>query len=407
MTNFFESVWSVLLELAPWLLLGAASGGLLHVLLPAGFLKRQLAGKLGVLKAVGLGVPLPLCSCGVIPVGMELKKSGASDGATVGFLISTPQTGVDSILVSGSFLGWPFALFKLVSAAVTGIVGGYLTNAFGINHQPAEQTPVHEASRQGSRVAAFFGHSIMLIRSVWGWMTIGILVAAAIQTLVPPDSFASFRGMEGLPAMLITLVIAIPLYVCATASVPIAAALVASGFPTGAALVFLMAGPATNVATLGAVYRTLGGRATVIYLTTVVVGSIACGWLFGFLIEAKGSAGDHHHHPTDAWWSIASAAVLIAMLTWFAWQDVRRFFTRAAAQREVDSSPSIEVPVSGMTCQGCVAKLEGVLTSDPEVSSAIVTLTPGRATVVGDVSETRVHELVEQAGFTIGSKVEA
>ena len=124
----FESLWQITLELAPWLLLGMAIAGLLHGLLPPDFVGRHLRGRAGVAKAVVLGVPLPLCSCGVIPTGLGLKKDGASNGASVGFLISTPQTGVDSILVSASFLGWPFALFKVAAAAITGLVGGWIAD---------------------------------------------------------------------------------------------------------------------------------------------------------------------------------------------------------------------------------------------------------------------------------------
>ena len=124
MMSFISAVWITLCELAPWLLLGMALSGLLHVALPTKFVRQKLRGFAGVLKAVAIGVPLPLCSCGVIPAGIGLKKDGASNGAAVGFLISTPQTGVDSILVSASFFGWPFAVFKLITAAVMGIVGG-------------------------------------------------------------------------------------------------------------------------------------------------------------------------------------------------------------------------------------------------------------------------------------------
>ena len=123
--------WNILLALAPWLLVGMVIAGLIHGLLPRDFSKRQLRGPSGIFKAVALGVPLPLCSCGVIPAGLGLKKDGASDGASIAFLISTPQTGVDSILVASKFLGWPFALFKLGSAALTGVIGGFLSDRFG------------------------------------------------------------------------------------------------------------------------------------------------------------------------------------------------------------------------------------------------------------------------------------
>lgn len=342
MTTFVQAFWQVMLNLAPWLLLGALVAGVLHVLLPRDFLKRQLAGKLGIFKAVGLGVPLPLCSCAVIPVGLSLKQSGASNGATVAFLISTPQTGVDSVLVSASFLGWPFALFKLASAAVTGLVGGWWTN---LEERPA--LPIiatDQASSLESKwlMTSIVQHSVELIRSIWRWLLFGVLVSAAIETFVPPNAFAGFSSQSELVAMLVTLAIALPLYVCATASVPIAAALVATGLPTGAALVFLMAGPATNMATIGAVYRTLGRRSLAIYLTTVILGSISCGWLFGFLIEANAS-NIAHEHDSVTWWSVISAVVLLALLGWFSMQEI----LRAVRPR---SGSDAGQPTSGHSC---------------------------------------------------------
>ena len=268
-----ESTWSILLELAPWLLLGMGVAGLLHVVLPAGLVQRQLQGTGGVAKAVALGVPLPLCSCGVIPAGLGLKRDGASDGASVGFLISTPQTGVDSILVSASFLGWPFALFKVVTAGLTGLLGGWLTQAFGGERvEPDGGSAGHGASAKGWREGV--DHAVMILQSIWAWLVFGILASAAIQTWVPPSFFQQSLAWGGLATNMAVLAISLPLYVCATASVPIAAALVAGGMPPGAALIFLMAGPATNVATMGAVLRGFGARILGIYLATIILCSI-------------------------------------------------------------------------------------------------------------------------------------
>ncbi len=338
MARFFDSIWQILLDLAPWLLLGALVAGVLHVLLPKNFLKQQFSGPYGIFKAVGLGVPLPLCSCAVIPVGLSLKQSGASSGATVAFLISTPQTGVDSILVSASFLGWPFAIFKVASAAVMGVLGGWWTDRPNSRQQGQFSLPIITSESPTSaepinRWTTLLAHSVELLRSIWRWLLFGVIVSAAITTFVPTGALSSLGGGSHFSAMLVTLVIALPLYVCATASVPIAAALVASGLPVGAALVFLMAGPATNVATIGAVYRTLGKRALVIYLSTVIVGSIVCGWLFGFLIEAN-TATAAHSHDTSNWWSIASAVVLLAMIGRFALQE----FTSFSAQPKAPAS---------------------------------------------------------------------
>ncbi len=392
------AMWHVLLELAPWLLLGSLVAGLLHVALPRDFIRRQLDGKWAVFKAVALGVPLPLCSCGVIPTGLGLRKDGASEGATVGFLISTPQTGVDSILVSASFLGWPFALFKVLSAAATGIVGGYAANAVIPSSQhPATPaaTTAEAAPRRGVR--ALFSHSLEILETIWHWLVFGVVVSAAIQTFLPPGVLAGLGAQGGLLAMLTMLVISLPMYVCATASVPIAAALVAGGLPPGAALVFLMAGPATNVATIGSIYRTLGARSLVVYLATIIVGSIGFGMTFDFVLRATSTSVVHHHHDAS-WWAIASAVVLLALTAWFAVRSLAAFIRRYGRRSTTENV--IELSVDGMTCNACVARLERTLTRDENVETARVELDPGRALISGKVSEERVLELVERAGFT-------
>lgn len=398
MTEFLLATWIVLLELAPWLLVGAFIAGVLHVLLPPSFLQRQFSGRLGVLKAVVLGVPLPLCSCGVIPVGMSLKKNGGSDGATVAFLISTPQTGVDSILVSASLLGWPFAIFKLVSAAVTGIIGGWLADLGNLTSTTDETTSESPPAITKNRLVALYQHSVEMLQSIWRWLVFGVLVSAAIEVFVPENMLSSTQAYGGLIAMLATLAISLPLYVCATASVPIAAALVASGLPVGAALVFLMAGPATNVATVGAVYRTLGLRVLVIYLTTVIAGSTFCGWLFGYLIHAR---VDHvsHEHTTNLWWQVCSALILLAFLARFAWQEVQDLGARHSLQKPESGTATVELTVDGMSCKNCVSKLGAVLKSDANIDAADISLDTGHVEVFGNVDKTRVCELVRQAGF--------
>ena len=204
-----------------------------------------------------------------------------------------------------------------------GLLGGWWTDFEPLTSLPI-MTPARPASAEPvHRWAALLEHSLELLRSIWRWLLLGVVVSAAIATLLPAGALSSLAGGGGFVAMLVTLVIALPLYVCATASVPIAAALVASGLPVGAALVFLMAGPATNVATIGAVYRTLGRRALAIYLSTVICGSMLCGWLFGFLIAGE-TAATNHVHAAPAWWSIASAVILLGLICRFAVQDLSR-----------------------------------------------------------------------------------
>jgi len=393
-----DAIWDIWLELAPWLLLGASVAGLMNVLIPAGWMKKHLNGRMGVLKAVLVGVPLPLCSCGVIPVGLGLRKSGASNGAAVGFLISTPQTGVDSILVSASFLGWPFAILKVGVALVTGLIGGWLADLRPdsmTDDTVATSSTVHATGTAWQR---FLHNSVDLIQSIWGWLVIGALVSACITWLVPENSLSKIPLLSGFSALVITLLISLPLYVCATASVPIAAALVAAGLPSGAALVFLMAGPATNVATLGAVYRTLGGRTLIVYLGTIIAGSFAAGLAFNSVLPFA-AAALHAHDHTSAWWRVASAIVLAAMIVWFAVDDFRSWLRKRL--RSTASEDSMTLTVDGMTCNGCASKLEKALASQPGVTSADVSFDQRRATVSGTVSHAAVVETVCRTGFSV------
>jgi len=387
-----DAAWQVWLQLAPWLLLGAAAAGLLHVLLPRDFARRQFRGLAGVGKAVALGVPLPLCSCGVIPVGLGLKKDGASDGAAVGFLISTPQTGVDSLLVSASFLGWPFTIFKCVSALVMGLVGGAATEAL---HTDADGIARLEAATAPRSTVGFFEHMLDVIRPIWKWIVFGVVASAAITVWIPPGIIAGWSNIYPALAGLAALAIALPLYVCATASVPIAAALIAQGMPTGAALVFLMAGPATNIATIGAVKRAFGGRVLAIYLATVVIGSVGLAYLYDAFIpfEALGSLTHEHGHP---WWAWGAALVLAGLFVYFVFDDLRSAWLRRTSPVGHDV---VTLEVEGLTCHDCVRKLERALREADGVTSAMVTLDPSQATVEGSAHPADLEAIVRATGY--------
>jgi len=389
-----DAIWQVWLQLSPWLLLGAAAAGLLHVLLPRDFARRQFRGFGGVGKAVALGVPLPLCSCGVIPAGLGLKKDGASNGAAVGFLISTPQTGVDSLLVSASFLGWPFTIFKCVSALLMGLVGGGITESLHTEAGGIER--LAEATAPQSTIG-FFEHIIDVIRPIWKWIVFGVVASAAITVWIPPGAIAGWSSVHPALAGLAALTIALPLYVCATASVPIAAALIAQGMPTGAALVFLMAGPATNIATIGAVKRAFGGRVLSVYLATVIVGSVGLAYVYDAFIpfQALGSMTHEHGHP---WWAWASALVLGGLFLYFVFDDLRGTWLR----RSAPAGPAVvTLDVEGLTCDNCVRKLERALRDADGVTSAMVNLEPGQATVEGSAPAADLEAVVRAAGYAV------
>lgn len=394
--------WDTLCELAPWFLLGAALAGLVHGLAPKAFIKRRLQGYGGVVWASLFGVPLPLCSCAVIPTGIGLRKSGASEGASIGFLVSTPQTGIDSVLVTAAFLGWPLAVFKWVVALVLGVVAGVCTEwwerrrtrheAEALARAPVAANPVggpgktmslpvlqpstlaavdaprSEATKSGGGGAhdqavpaasssmqasglrgmghylwASGRHAVEIIRSIYLWVLFGVLLSAALTVWLPVGAVQQWLGEGGQWLQgPVALLISIPLYVCATASVPVAAALVHGGLSVGATLIFLMAGPATNLATIGAIYRSFSRAAFVTYLVTIVLGSLLAALLFDALVagglelagtvaQQHGHANGHDHahdhgggHHVIGWVSQTSAAVLLLMFAWFAWQSAQK-----------------------------------------------------------------------------------
>jgi hypothetical protein len=399
---YLTNLWHLMLELAPWLFAGTAVASLLHVWLPKHYLSERLGGKgMGqVFRAVAFGVPLPLCSCGVIPAAMSLKKEGASDGSTVGFLISTPQTGVDSVMVTASMLGWPFAMFKVVAALVTGLIGGFLVDQVKSDKSSTGHALGKLHDHQNVTVSwreAFRYGLDELIYPIWRWLVIGVLISATVTTWIPQDQFANLTA-GGIWTLLLMVVISIPLYVCATASVPVAATLVASGFPEGAALVFLMAGPATNVATIGAAYRVFGTRIMTVYLFTVFVGSIGFGLLFDvfWALEASNMTMEHGH---DSLLVTGSAVVLTALLIWYGMQDLHQLIRPKGAS---DGQETVALTVSGMTCGGCVKTLTSSLQSVDGVERVDVVLDTGRTEIYGvRLDRGALEHAVHKVGFSL------
>ncbi|MEW6515438.1 MAG: permease [candidate division FCPU426 bacterium] len=415
-SNYLFSLWSILTELAPWLFLGMAIAGLLKLFLPADFVSRHLGGRRlsSIFKTVAIGVPLPLCSCGVIPTALGLKKSGASDGATVGFLISTPQTGLDSVMVSASFFGWPFALFKVAAALVTGVVGGLVTH--GLEGRPSASAPAPPPTpgpaasparlsfTQGLKV--FYSYTVEeLLGGIYRYLAAGILIAALIAVVFPAQSLAHIPALQGPLGMLLMLLISLPLYVCATGSVPIAASLIAAGLPLGSALVFLMAGPASNAATVGAVYRTLGWKNLAVYLATIVLGSMVFGWIFQTWLGGNSSGwilGLHHHHTASPVWQVVSAlaaAALAALIARWSWLDATAWLGRRSRRAQEERT---SLPVAGMSCQSCARRVESALSKLPNVKNVSVDLEHGCALVWGrDLEREQLARAVQEAGYQV------
>lgn len=327
--NVLRHAWAVLGEMAPWVLGGFAVAGGLSLWLNARAVRDHFGGgRFGaILKAVALGIPLPVCSCGVIPLGASLRKHGAGKGPTAAFVMSTPQTGVDSVAVTFGMLGGLFALFRPLAALVSGVACGFAVEAAdGDDPAPAGlREPEIEAEPRSWWTRAFHNGFVVLPRSVGGALVLGALVSATVMALVPADYVAQ-RIANPLLQMVLTLAVGIPMYVCSTAAVPFALGLLAAGLSPGAAMAFLVAGPGVSASTVLAVWKLLGGRATAVYVAVLVLCAIG----FGLLVQALVPAGwtppgarlvdAHAHGAAGLPWNVhLQAAALLAVVAWAKW----------------------------------------------------------------------------------------
>ncbi len=318
------ALWEELGMMAPFLLFGFLAAGAISVFLPAERVQAHLGGKGfgSIAKATLLGIPLPLCSCSVIPVAASLARHGASKGATAAFLLSTPQTGVDSILVTLSLLGPLFAVFRPLAALLSGLVGGLLISLLvdrGAGKEATGVEPCREicCSKEGSpsRVVRALRYGFLTLpRDIGRPLLLGLVIAGVITVLVPDDFFARHLG-SGLSAMVVMMLVGLPVYVCATASVPIAAALIAKGVSPGAALVFLTTGPATNAATVATIWKIMGFRTAVTYLVTVAATALLSGFALDALFTTtNATVAPIAREMLPLWFRSLCAVALLAVL---------------------------------------------------------------------------------------------
>jgi uncharacterized membrane protein YraQ (UPF0718 family) len=311
--------WMTLTVMSPYLLFGFLVAGIMSVFISPKLVETHLGGRgiWPVIKASLFGVPLPLCSCGVIPVTVSLREHGASRGASVSFLLSTPQTGVDSLFVTYAMLGPVFAIFRPVIAFVTGIVGGLAVEAVDPSSGKLDanskgddskspkgecQKSCCEKTQEGKIVRLLKYGFISLPKDIGAAMLGGLVIAALIGVFVPGDYILD--GVETLGTfgtMLVMMALGIPVYVCATASVPLAAVMIAKGICPGAVLVFLMTGPATNAAAFATIWKVMGGKTAIVYILTVILCALGSGLLLEYLMDfiPDISAQMQHRHEMD------------------------------------------------------------------------------------------------------------
>ena len=414
--DIFNTFIMLLNEMSPYLLLGFLAAGILHSFVPQSLYAKHLAGSdwRSVVKAAMFGIPLPLCSCGVLPTAVSLRNNGASRAASTSFLIATPQTGVDSIAATYSLLGLAFAVIRPVAALVTALFGGMLVvrveQSEDVNHgencdshcdgDDCECRSVQKATTLGGKVAEALHYGFIdMMKSIGRWLVIGLVVATLITVCVPDDFFAVFAQYPVLN-MIVVLALSIPMYVCATGSIPIALSLMLKGLTPGAALVLLMAGPAANFASVLVINRAFGKRTTVAYLASIIGGAMTFGLLVDYVLPASWFVPQLADEMVKcshcaSWLNVVCSVVLVALLVLTQVEMIIR-------RKRIKNNTTImtkEYKIKGMMCAHCQANVEKNLAAIEGVKSVKVDLKSGVAYVEGDVAPEVIIAKIEQLGY--------
>ena len=409
---FVKEVWNLCVEMAPYLLLGMLVAGLISVFINSNFIYKHIGGKnIGsIVKSTIFGIPLPLCSCGVIPVAATLRESGASKGSTVSFLVSTPQTGVDSIFLTYGMLGPVFALFRPLAALFSGIFSGVVINSLDndIHHHSIDNSNNSKPKDPfDKRILSGLKYGfITLPKDIVIPLIQGLIVAAAIAIFIPPDFIAKHFASSTYIQFIMMLVVSLPIYVCATASIPIAVALMAKGITPGAVFVFLMAGPATNASSIAIIKNILGKRTLYHYVTLIASTALLFGIILDtFLTITLPEISSHgHRHGMEGYGPTIISLIFLLVLA-------NAYFAKFRPEKESSSElenemknqqEQIAITVDGMTCSHCKESVESAIYSFNGVVNASVDLLTGKVLVFGaGIDKEALKNKITAKGFSI------
>ncbi len=425
LTTFFTQIVDTFIAMAPYLLIGLFFSGILHVFINKDLIIKHLGGNTvsSVIKAAVFGIPLPLCSCGVLPVAMSLRKRNASNGATVSFLISTPQTGIDSIVATWGLLGPVFAIFRPIAALVMGITGGLITNLFSVKAQTNDKeknnrfecSVCYEVEPHShpffEKIVRVFTYAYRdFFDDISAHLALGVVISGAIGFLIPPDFFQKYVNNE-FASMLLMVLLGIPMYTCVTASIPVAVALMLKGLSPGAAFVFLTVGPATNFAFITVIAQVMGKKILTVYLGTLALLSIAAGYALNAIFAITGKQSltllltQHFCGHTALWENILSGVFLIVLILSF-YRLVRPYVLKLIGKSGPDThrKDCCSIEIEGMTCNNCARTVTESLKKVEGVSAVDVDLDKKSALVQGSADFVALKKAVEAAGFSLREK---
>lgn len=417
-TGILNEILKMFLEMGPYILLGLLFVGILSIVVSKDMVTRQVGKKniWSVFKAALFGIPLPLCSCGVVPTTVFMAKNGASRGATTSFLISTPQTGIDSIIATYGILGPVFAIFRPIAALIMGVVGGLSVEYF--DKTPLKKTNTIELNQYSPRKEdTSFSRKIKkagnyafieFLDDIAPQFIVGVIIAGLISYFIPDNYFKELGLSNGIVAMLAMIVVGIPMYVCATASIPIAMSLMMKGFSPGVAFVFLVVGPATNAASLAILgnKNVLGKRSTIIYLSSLIIMSVLFGYLLDFIFKyfSFNPVGMMSHNHGDGmigmvWQTIFSIILGVLLIFSFYRLYFRKYFNKGTTVMEETKKVGIE----GMNCNHCAMNVQKTISNLEGVEAVDVRLDENAAYIQGKFDREKLIKAIDEIGYKVVS----
>jgi len=414
--SIFENIWLLFVEIAQYMLLGMSFVALFNFFFKKDLINNHIGKNdfKSIIKSALFGVPLPLCSCGVVPTSVYLSKNGASKPAVIAFLISTPQTGIDSIIATYGMLGPVFAIFRPIAALIMGFVGGIVflfvnkDNQFDkdssneIKFEIEEITPnenIIEKAKKSIKYAYW-----EFLNDISTQFLIGLIIAGFISALVPNNFFADTIFQNKLLSMLLIILFSIPLYVCATASIPIAVTMMMKGLSPGIAYAFLVAGPISNAASIAILSKILKKKSLILYLSLVVIMTI----IFGFILDWIHYTFNinphlymlhtHLHSHNFSLWQYILATIFIGLLSIIFYKKIsikiKNYFSKGKGGSEMH-----KYKVEGMSCSHCVMNVEKAIRSVEGVEDVKVVLAENSAEIKGNYDILKIKNAVDSIGY--------
>ncbi len=422
MVNIFLEMYKLFIDMSFYLMIGLLFVGILHVLVSKDWIIKNIGNNntSSVVKASLFGVPLPLCSCGVIPTAIYLKENGASNGSVISFLISTPQTGVDNIIATYGMIGGFFTAYKAIVAFLSGIIGGTIINIFTKNENddlkceniPINTNHTHQSHGEDLENKGFikkikeilhYGY-IHFLDDISVHFIIGIIISGFISYFIPNDFFNEYGIGSGISGMLLMIIIGMPMYICSTSSIPIAISLMMKGVSPGAAFIFLVVGPATNAASMTILFKVLGKKIMIIYLAVVAVLSISFGIILDLLLKYytldKSYIINHVHG-----FGINNNIKLVFGFIFFI-LILRSLYSRLKPKKIIHNKTEynnyVKISIEGMNCSHCAQNVKDILSRIDGIKDVSIELREKSAYIsCKSLDELKIRDSLSKVGYEV------